>query len=124
MNNRGYVFPTVLVFCLLLFMLASHQLFIYMGEKQFITSKKEDFLLESMIEKSGEEVVGQLREKKQPDRILLYKQGSVSCRINNASAPVIEINLLASLAIHQTKSAIIYYNSETKKITKWVEGAS
>ncbi|WP_429875662.1 competence type IV pilus minor pilin ComGG [Fictibacillus sp. NRS-1165] len=36
----------------------------------------------------------------------------------------IEIKISASLGNHQTKSVVIYYNSETKSITKWVEGAS
>ncbi|MED2972585.1 competence type IV pilus minor pilin ComGG [Fictibacillus sp. B-59209] len=124
MNSRGYIFPTVLVFCLIFSMLAAHQLLIFIGEKQFIDAQRERMQLDAMIEKSSRDAINSIKKNKNPAGRFAFDHGVVDCVVSTGQPPSIEIKISASLRNHQTKSVVIYYNSETKSITKWVEGAS
>ncbi|SDM81196.1 ComG operon protein 7 [Fictibacillus solisalsi] len=126
MNEKGYIFPVVLVFCLIISMLTAHQLFMYLGEKQFLADQKHRFQLDQMIEITSSEILRTLKQDNDnvPASRYEFGEGVVDCQINKTGLHVIEIKLSASLKNVQTKSVILYYNSETKKITKWVEGTS
>ncbi|MGG1573660.1 hypothetical protein [Fictibacillus sp. NRS-1165] len=62
MNSRGYIFPAVLVFCLIFSMLTAHQLLIYLGEKQFLTAQRQQLQLGAMIEKSSRQAISNLEK--------------------------------------------------------------
>ncbi|MDM5199686.1 competence type IV pilus minor pilin ComGG [Fictibacillus enclensis] len=124
MNEKGYIFPVVLVFCLIISMLTAHQLFMYLGEKQFLADQKHRFQLDQMIEKTSSELLLTLKQDNVPASRFEFREGVVDCQMNKTGLPVIELKLSAILKNLQTKSVIIYYNSETKTITKWVEGTS
>ncbi|MDN4525301.1 competence type IV pilus minor pilin ComGG [Fictibacillus fluitans] len=124
MNEKGYIFPVVLVFCLIISMLTAHQLFMYLGERQFLADQKHRFQLDQMIEKTSRETFHALKQNNEPPGRFDFNEGAVDCQLIKSNLPVIQITLSASLKNLQTKSVIIYYNSETKKITKWVEGTS
>ncbi|MGC4376544.1 competence type IV pilus minor pilin ComGG [Fictibacillus sp. Mic-4] len=123
LNHNGIIFPTVLVFCLMLVMLTGHQLLLYLGERQFISDQQENLQLETVIEKSAVDLMKSIKDgKAQTSGILNYEEGSATYQISEWAKMKYIIEIRGKTKERKTKSVQIVYNKEKNEITKWAEG--
>ncbi|EIT84493.1 hypothetical protein A374_15247 [Fictibacillus macauensis ZFHKF-1] len=120
-KEDGYILPIVLLFSFLLSLLVSHQIFLYVSERQLLASEQANQKLEAMLDESSRDVMRALQlTVKTPTRIV-YDVGEVACMVDEEKKGSVSIKLTASLPSGQTKTVLVYYNKKENKIVKWSE---
>lgn len=122
MNEKGFMFPVTICILLLFTIFLSVQFNQYVIEKRFLVEiqyfeRNQYYFLQSL----------QKVEKKLQDGNVgtsgsfVYEKGMVTYSIASAGANLLQITLRTKFDKEEEAMGMGYYNTELKKLTKWVE---